>query len=203
MRLSKQKYLEVKRELQKIVTDHGHTYRIRRGKLHFHDGPNWGIEGGFYEYERKIKVKSTGKNGRAQILFVLAHEVRHMLHVKQNLYKSYYGLNHHLMHLAIKGQKVQWRWPNCGVAIRAERDCDRWALEFLAARGIVPHQKTQYRFESTSAYKMRQHMKTYLAQVKRIEDARQEAYRVVEALETAIFADIVGAGSPESGVHPL
>ena len=50
-------------------------------------------------------------------LFVLAHEIRHILHKKDGLYSSYYSSFFRLNAGAL------------GVGMRAELDCDRWARE--------------------------------------------------------------------------
>lgn len=80
--------------------------------------------GYFNEEEKVVTVFMRSPDGRfrshADIAFILAHELRHIQHFEQGLYREYY----------IEREE---RVPELMlVAIRAERDCDRYARERVA-----------------------------------------------------------------------
>jgi len=162
--MRREKYLRLKAELESIAHDLGYTYKIvRRPRLRLHPELSRFVTGSHCEWSRELRVFVYGKMSYATILFTLAHEVRHAIHVREGLFKSNYGLNKRLMKLAMRGRKDQWRWPNLGVAIRAENDCDRWANKFLTDRGEEWQKTNPYPIERTAAWRLASKMRAYLA----------------------------------------
>lgn len=81
-------------------------------------------------------------------LFVLAHEIRHMIHVEKKLYKSYYF------------DRSERAYEPCIVAVgmRAELDCDKWARNMIKAfgvKGTLSHRRySKWKVSGYSGYQM-------------------------------------------------
>ena len=102
-------------------------------KFEYIDGNN-----GEFSLEDKTLIISP-KLKKTTFLFSLAHEIRHALHVEQQLYTQYY--------LFSSGQSERF---NAGLFIRAERDCDKWASKFLEGVGIEYVKESLYEMGDVS-----------------------------------------------------
>lgn len=121
-------------------------YRPRAGKQSGLRSSNFAAIRGTCEQfpKRKIVVSCYGRQARRNLLFVLAHEVRHALHVRDGIFADYYRpYSEDAAAVAFayslndkRGLPKNFKLPNLSVAIRAERDCDKWAAKFLRERGI-------------------------------------------------------------------
>lgn len=81
------------------------------------------IYGRAFPSQMKACVTTRGKISRAEILGVIAHELRHLQHISQGIYQKYY----------------QEDLSNCPIytGFRAEQDCDKFALKWLKDNGII------------------------------------------------------------------
>lgn len=92
----------------------------------------------FDNEKKRIYVTIRDEKGRfrsrADFIFLLAHETRHLQHWMQGLYKNYYQNNPQLIKYFGPGKRHKMRLIQaCSilVAVRAERDCDKFARDFL------------------------------------------------------------------------
>lgn len=79
--------------------------------------------------EMYIKCTIYDKHGKprkpSDVAFILAHELRHVQHIKQGIYKSYYL------------REDMYASPEMvAIGVRAEKDCDRYARKRLREANI-------------------------------------------------------------------
>lgn len=89
------------------------------------DIPDRDITGLFHQEDQYITIYLRNISGDflnvANVVYTLAHEIRHIQHVEFGLYRSYYKTD------------GEYR-PECFLtALAAERDCDRFAAKWLAS----------------------------------------------------------------------
>lgn len=98
---------------------------------------------------------------RKRTIFVLAHELRHVQHLRLMLYPSYY--NPEVYQYAMDLWQVESPMdvfsikrpdlPNLGVALRAENNCNRFAEKYLNALGVI-HKAPKYPKDKTVTYRI-------------------------------------------------
>lgn len=106
------------------------------------DGPKNQAEGLFSSHDKKIimMVDNSLQVGLIEpILFVMAHEVRHLQHYKSGIFKDYYREEHETsldLFSETGNLPIGYVPPMPWVGIRAESDCNRWAVSFMKERGF-------------------------------------------------------------------
>lgn len=91
------------------------------------------------QYARQILISTRAWWTNKTFLYILAHEVRHAQHIFLGKYRHYYG--------ALRSSHDL----NLGVAMRAELDCDAYALRMMAKHGIE-HTIYKYKQEIIPGY---------------------------------------------------
>src|SRR5690554_1533697 len=125
----KKRLASAKKELHKIARSYG--FKVVYGRSNLMEGS------GYFDQHAKIIKVYIGKHkffSRRLALHTLAHEVRHLIHQQEGLYRDYYRPEHQYAITTVykRGRVPKWyNPPNIGVAVRAERDCDSWAFKFL------------------------------------------------------------------------
>jgi hypothetical protein len=158
--VNKKKYGQLLKDLRQIAGYCGFTVQIRKReviyKRHGEERPNFGEMYGYCDpVKRKLTVVYFGNTGRAKILWVLAHEVRHAIHVSTNMFKDYYDIRHReaINTLNKTGLLPEgYRPPDLGIAVRAERDCDNWAFKFLKEKDIEFRPKNRGKYDKNQTY---------------------------------------------------
>lgn len=160
--VNKKRYNQLLKELREIAGFCGFTIQLRKReviyKRHGENRPNFGEMYGYCDsVKRKLTVVYFGKVGRAKILWVMAHEVRHAIHVNMNMFKDYYDLRHREASTTLDKDGVLpdgYKPPDLAVAVRAERDCDRWAFKWLKDNEIdfLPKNRGLYDKNKTYVY---------------------------------------------------
>jgi len=143
---------QVIRELRAIARQHGfevrtYTYDRLKSDNYLRPFSPRSPSGYFKQRDKRIVVQRYRNTFLKSVMYVLAHEIRHLLHVVEGKYPRYYSayweyeiLKHHIM-LKIP-EKLD---VNCFLqGIRAERDCNAWATKFLAERGYTYHAQKLY-----------------------------------------------------------
>lgn len=95
----------------------------------------------YHTKNKRIRIYIFGKKCRKQyqtILALLAHEVRHAQHHAEGLFEEYYSkkFDEHLeeyVHDFLIGKETL---PDLKVGQKAERDCDKFAIDFMKAIGF-------------------------------------------------------------------
>ena len=121
--------VELKKEAKRL----GVSIVIRREKIKYPD--HFGVSGHYCSRLKKISIKILGNQSRAYILAVIAHELRHAIHDNLGIYKDFY----HNSDLSSKEYVMQIRsrekdLPSLAIALRAENDCNRFAVNWLKER---------------------------------------------------------------------
>lgn len=124
-RIYYREYRALMKELRGIAYDLECDIRIQYKKP-FHYGEFCpGVCGSFNIAKNRINIIIRGRPSRRDILYTLAHEVRHAMHLAQGYFPHYY-------------KPISKRKLNLGVAVRAERDCDKWANKWLKSKNLRP-----------------------------------------------------------------
>ena len=154
---------KLKKELYQQIHRLGGQVRIIRKR------PQWGsqlykkfrVEGSFHVTRRRITITVYGNEPYTKILHYLAHETRHLIHDRLGLYQSYYDKNNikHIEQWSRRDGPIKWKFYNTGVATRAERDCDRWADNWLKSHGYPTERKLLYRHSQTAAYECNKYLR--------------------------------------------
>jgi hypothetical protein len=137
-------FLAEHRKIMKILIQMakamGVKVEIRNKPVSFprHGRPKRGTVCGLYHFynQRKIVITKRGRPSRRNLLGVLAHEVRHAIHQHIGIFSNYYACE---------------PLPDLRIAIRAERDCDKWAINFLKKFNII-YDPGIYPLHDTAAY---------------------------------------------------
>jgi hypothetical protein len=122
--------------------------------IDFNEVKNTTVDGSFGQRSKKIEVNIGPSAPTEDILFVTAHEVRHMQHYKLGIYKDYYREDHeHNLNRFSKTDilPIGYVPPKPCVAIRAESDCNKWAKAFMKQRGF-DYEPTKYRIRNVMGY---------------------------------------------------
>ena len=93
----------------------------------------------FHQNQKIIEISFGITAPNELILFVTAHEIRHMQHYQLGLYKDYYREEHEdqIGHFNNTDDlRAGYLPPKPCVAIRAESDCNKWAVRFMKDRGF-------------------------------------------------------------------
>lgn len=135
---------QVTRELRALARLFGYevryyTYSALKDKSYHRGFTPQFPSGEFDRFKKRILIRKYRNTLKHSVMCVLAHEISHMLHVVKGKYPKYYSdywagkilelhrnSNTDLSDLDISCFKQ---------GVRAERDCDRWAQEFLGKRG--------------------------------------------------------------------
>lgn len=171
-RINNSQYRKYLKEVKSFADLLGVTVVIHRRAIiwsrYGSQGPNFSEVRGYHDmYKKKIVVTLHGRPARRKVLHVLAHELRHALHVKEGLYKNYYNPKvGRCIDLLLKGVKIDAKMivrPSNLVALMAERDCDKFADKWLADRNIKAMNLSPYPNYMTIAYQINQYFDRYLA----------------------------------------
>jgi hypothetical protein len=135
---------QVVHELRAMANKHGYkvryyTYSSLKDKSYIRNFSPQFPSGEFDERKKRILIRKYRNTFKHSIMCVLAHEIRHMLHVVEGKYSKYYSdywaanvIEHY------RGKQVDKLDISCFLqGIKAERDCDKWAQEFLFNRGYA------------------------------------------------------------------
>ena len=130
------------RELRSMARQHGYevryyTYSGLKDRSYNRNFSPWFPSGEFDQRKKRIVIRKYKNTFCHQVMCVLAHEISHMLHVVEGKYSKYYSdywatniIEHH------RGKRPDKLDVSCFLqGVRAERDCDKWAQEFLLKRG--------------------------------------------------------------------
>jgi hypothetical protein len=120
----------------------------------FRDIPENTVVGLFHQKDKRITVDIGPKAGLEDILFITAHEVRHMQHYQEGIYRDYYRDEHEdSIDWFNKTDKLPISYvpPNPCVGIRAEADCNKWAKAFMKSRGIT-YEPEKYKIRNVMGY---------------------------------------------------
>lgn len=149
---------KIMRELREIAQSAGFVINVHYRPVNWNwcgsGSPAFGTSGQCISKEKKLIVTSRGRSARRDLLFVMAHEVRHALHIKEGLFADYYrDQDFEKFHEYVRGraERPNAPLPDRDIAWAAEKDCDAWALEFLRSRGIEGRLRHEYPFDSTLA----------------------------------------------------
>ena len=141
------KSMAIVRELEQVALEHGFGVSYVFGKED-------NVSGHYDQLNGEIEVLIGARAPIKGILFVLAHEVRHIIQHHNGLYKDYYRSEHgdclnefHAKDTLPKGYIP----PNPAVGIRAEYDCHNWAINFLRERG-VSYERPKYHIRDVMGY---------------------------------------------------
>jgi hypothetical protein len=96
----------------------------------------YGVYGHYNTEKRRIYVKVYGNQSRKLILATLAHEVRHAQHHHQGLWADYYDSRYHQPDYVEKVLRGEALPPDPSIGDPAENDCNKFATEWMAIRGI-------------------------------------------------------------------
>lgn len=135
----RQQIAEIRKEFRAL----GNRIRFRNLAPHFASdgGAKIGIEGFYSPQLKKASVTCWGRMGRALVLFVAFHELRHAQHVKSGAYRSYYLRKHGEFWDFLNGYRRRppknYPRPRWHAHWWAERDCDRYAMRRLKKLGIA------------------------------------------------------------------
>lgn len=145
-RISK-KSMAIVRELEKEALDYGFEVSYVFGK-------DDNVSGHYDYHNSEIEVCIGVRAPIKRILFILAHEVRHIIQHHNGLYKDYYRDEHgdclNEFH-AKDALPIGYIPPNPAISIRAEYDCHNWAINFLRERGIN-YERPKYRIRDVMGY---------------------------------------------------
>lgn len=113
----KKLFLQVMKDVRAEAEALGVRFVYRSVPIGFtEDGLRVGTHGTYDPRVKTIRITSRGHNGRAQILFVAFHELRHAQHHSEGLYPLYYT-----------GSWCHDPWE----ALAAEQDCNDYSLRRL------------------------------------------------------------------------
>ena len=151
-RISKADFLAIKKELISIAHDCGYTVRMTKHPIkqymYEHGMRYFSIHGTASSFKKRLTVSMNGRPAHHLQLFILAHEVRHALHTKNGLYKDYYRPE---LETYTQPKIESYKLPCRLIAIRAERDCDRWAYNYLKEKGVDLPLPKKYPYNATLA----------------------------------------------------
>lgn len=129
-------------ELRSMARQHGYevryyTYSGLKDKSYSRNFTPQFPSGEFDKRKKRIVIRKYKNTFQHLVMCVLAHEISHMLHVVEGKYSKYYSdywaaniVEHH------RGKRTNQLDVSCFLqGVRAERDCDKWAQEFLHKRG--------------------------------------------------------------------
>lgn len=137
---------QMMRELKAIAKQHGFTARIYTHNALGKDSgytrnfSHLGPSGNFDELNKRIIVRKYRNTFMIGVLFVLAHEIGHLLHHIEGKYPRYYSEYWRKeIGTFYKTHQIPEKLDvSCFLqGIRAERDCDKWARKFLKDRGFT------------------------------------------------------------------
>ena len=138
--VNRKTYSRIVKELTAIANANGFRVKIYYRPMNWNryggGVPSMGEVRGYFEYaaRKAIVVTRYPGVGRARVLHILAHEVRHSMHYTQGLYAGYYA---HAKITPKQLKKMQkHELPSLKTAHAAELDADRWAEEYLLGNGI-------------------------------------------------------------------
>ena len=135
---------QVIKELRSLARKHGYevryyTYSALKDKSYHRGFTPQFPAGEFDRRKKRILIRKYRNTLKHSVMCVLAHEISHMLHLIQGKYPKYYSdywVNKILEHHRNNNSDLSDLDITCyKQGVKAERDCDRWAQEFLAARG--------------------------------------------------------------------
>lgn len=158
--VNKKRYNQLLKDLRQIAGFCGFTIQLRKREVIYKryetNIPNFGEIYGYCDsVKRKLTIVYFGKTGRAKILWVMAHEVRHAIHVNTGIYKDYYDLRHREARYKLDSDGVLpigYKPPDLSVAVRAERDCDQWAFKYLSDKEIEFRPKNRAKYDKNKTY---------------------------------------------------
>ena len=152
-RVSGTKKTAIFNEIKKMYALTGCKLAIRRMK-----SSEPGSEGaGEYDIQKNRAYIYVGsKTSNATFLFICFHELRHSQHAKAGLYPSYYHRRYAGVADYLDGsrkRKPEWYRGNAyrHSHLLAERDCDRFALRAMTARGIK-YKTSKYKKQSVMTF---------------------------------------------------
>lgn len=139
---------QVIKELRSIAKKHGYeiryyTYPSLKKKSCVRTFTPWFPSGEFDSRKKRIVIRKYKNTFSHLVMCVMAHEICHLMHTVNGKYSKYYSdywaaniVEHY------RGKKIKQLDVSCFLqGVRAERDCDKWAQEFLSKRGHKYNEK--------------------------------------------------------------
>jgi len=167
-RISKEQFNSLMKEIKAMAREMGVKLTIYKRPINWNrygcGFPNFGELRGYYSVEqRRIVVTFYGTVGRAKLLNVILHELRHAIHHREGLYADYYDdLWDRLDDYIEEGHT---RRPCKRTAYLAEMDCNRFAYYWLRKKGINIKKCFKYPYFSTRAYVFEQMLEQRLQEL--------------------------------------
>ena len=147
-------YLTLRRKLISSVAPFGVKVSFRQGKFKRN---SFGVSGAYSARTKRISITMSGNVSYSLILMVLAHEVRHAEHHRDNLFSQYYNPLFENKDYREKMKSGEIDTPCISIGLAAENDCNVYAVKWMKDHGaeLDPTKKTyQSFFEPYPAYEV-------------------------------------------------
>lgn len=159
----------------------GYKFNLRRSPIKFsNDGLNYGLNGNCNDRNKTINVNVRGRMGRAEILWVCFHELRHAEHRVDKLFKNYYSkeMDEIIDFIQGMGPKPDIIEFDFDTGLEAENDCEDYAASRLKELGISVARRQIYPMENVLSYRL----KVELEKRKEIKETRSFQEFMAEGL---------------------
>jgi hypothetical protein len=150
----------VMRELRSMAKKHGYEVRIYiyealKDDSYLRFFSPRAPSGDFKQREKRIVIRRYRNTFLKSIMWVMAHEIGHLIHVVDGKFPRYYSKYwDSAVTKFYDGSPIPRKLDtSCFLqGVRAERDCDRWATKFLAERGYIYKPQRLYPATSVMGY---------------------------------------------------
>lgn len=144
--ITKEQYLQCRKDL--LFLAHCYGYQV---KTYYRQSEESYCKAQQCYFSKVITLEIFGKNNYIEALFQFAHEVRHAEHVYKGKYASFYSKQFRDLWQRVYSLKPIdiSKIPKRSVAIKAERDCNKWAEAWLRKHGIDPGYHKPYSSRNT------------------------------------------------------
>ncbi len=153
---------QVVRELRSMAREHGfevrvYTYDKLEDDSYLRSFSPRYPSGDFEQYKNRIVIRKYRNTFYHSTMCVLAHEISHLLHVVNGKFPRYYSK---YWEYEVSKYYITYKVPDkldispFLQGVRAERDCDEWAKEFLAERGYEYKKPRLYPATSVMGYQL-------------------------------------------------